>query len=53
MRRVLVLALGLAAGCGGATPTGEKPPPASQMFDKTDKDVRPNPKGKDKKSDFG
>lgn len=54
MRLVLLLALGLAVGCGDSKPTtGEKPPPASQMFDKTDKDMKPNPKAKDKKSDFG
>jgi hypothetical protein len=48
---VVALALGLLAGCGSeAKPTtGEKPPPASEVFDKTDKDMKA-PKGKIKTS---
>jgi hypothetical protein len=50
MRRVLVVALGLAAGCGETKPTEKPPPPASEMFDKTEKDLKA-PKGmKEKKS---
>ena len=50
MRRVIALVLGLAAGCGDTKPTGEKPPSAASVFDKTEKDMKPNPKAKEKKS---
>ena len=54
MRRVLALVLGLVVGCGETKPTGEKPPPASEMFDKTEKDMKPLPHQKQKKgSGFG
>lgn len=53
MRRALILALALAAGCGETKPTGDKLPPANETFDKTDKDMKDS-KGKAKKaSDFG
>jgi hypothetical protein len=56
MRRVFapVLVLVLAVGCGSDTrPTGEKPPSASEAFDKTDKDLKPR-RGEEKKaSGFG
>ena len=58
MRRMIALALGVAAvaGCGDTTtkPTGDKLPPASEVFDKTEKDMKPLPHQKEKKgSGFG
>ena len=54
MRRIIAVAVtaGLLAGCGGeAKPPGEAPPPASSVFDKTDKDMPK--KGKEKKDGAG
>ena len=55
MRRVFapMLGLSLAVGCGETEtkPTGgEKPPSAASVFDKTEKDLKPHPKAKEKKS---